>query len=342
MDLSRRSLLSAGLVLGATTLTGLSGPLQGARAARALPADPFRLGVASGDPSPSGFVLWTRLAPHPLAPDGLGGMPYRPTSTSTGRSPTDRRLQHARRGRAAVAHVRRGAHGPRRRGRPQPGLGSTSTGSAPRVTSPGRPHPDRPGVARTAADLCSPSRPAPNYEHGYFTGYRRIAERAPRPGAAPRRLHLRVRPDGLRPTAVVRPHTEGRCAHACGLPAAVRAVQDRPRPPGRARASRRGSGRIDDHEVENNWAGSHPGTAPRAQPASLRRRAAAYRAYYENMPLRRASVPQRDPHPAVPAALVGRPGDVPRARHPPVPRRPGLRRRRTDRLRRAPRDAAAS
>jgi alkaline phosphatase D len=33
---------------------------------------PFTLGVASGDPSPEGFVLWTRLAPKPL--EG-GGMP---------------------------------------------------------------------------------------------------------------------------------------------------------------------------------------------------------------------------------------------------------------------------
>ena len=35
---------------------------------------PFTLGVASGQPSPNGFVLWTRLAPVPLAPDGLGGI----------------------------------------------------------------------------------------------------------------------------------------------------------------------------------------------------------------------------------------------------------------------------
>ena len=35
---------------------------------------PFTLGVASGQPSPKGFVLWTRLAPVPLAPDGLGGV----------------------------------------------------------------------------------------------------------------------------------------------------------------------------------------------------------------------------------------------------------------------------
>src|SRR5215211_556736 len=33
---------------------------------------PFQLGVASGDPSPDGFVIWTRLAPKPL--EG-GGMP---------------------------------------------------------------------------------------------------------------------------------------------------------------------------------------------------------------------------------------------------------------------------
>jgi alkaline phosphatase D len=32
-------------------------------------ADPFTLGVASGDPTSDGFVLWTRLAPYPLDPD---------------------------------------------------------------------------------------------------------------------------------------------------------------------------------------------------------------------------------------------------------------------------------
>jgi alkaline phosphatase D len=38
-----------------------------------LPANPFTLGVASGDPRDDGMVLWTRLAPSPLQPDG--GMP---------------------------------------------------------------------------------------------------------------------------------------------------------------------------------------------------------------------------------------------------------------------------
>src|SRR5256886_11585682 len=37
--------------------------------------DPFRLGVASGDPLPDGVVLWTRLAPDPLAGGGMATAP---------------------------------------------------------------------------------------------------------------------------------------------------------------------------------------------------------------------------------------------------------------------------
>src|SRR5262249_32651136 len=33
--------------------------------------NPFTLGVSSGDPSPDGFVFWTRLAPEPLDGGGL-------------------------------------------------------------------------------------------------------------------------------------------------------------------------------------------------------------------------------------------------------------------------------
>lgn len=39
-----------------------------------LTADPFALGVASGDPLPDGVVLWTRLVIDPLATDGRGGL----------------------------------------------------------------------------------------------------------------------------------------------------------------------------------------------------------------------------------------------------------------------------
>src|SRR5262245_33075807 len=37
---------------------------------------PFSLGVASGDPAPDGFVIWTKIAPKPL--ERSGGMPNKP------------------------------------------------------------------------------------------------------------------------------------------------------------------------------------------------------------------------------------------------------------------------
>lgn len=60
-------------VTAAAAALALSGALPSAGEAAAAPAarlkdDPFKLGVASGDPLPDGVVLWTRLAPDPLAP----------------------------------------------------------------------------------------------------------------------------------------------------------------------------------------------------------------------------------------------------------------------------------
>jgi alkaline phosphatase D len=57
----RRAVLGAMASLAATPILALD---AGARAI----ADPFALGVASGDPDPHGFVLWTRLVGGPLEP----------------------------------------------------------------------------------------------------------------------------------------------------------------------------------------------------------------------------------------------------------------------------------
>src|SRR5688572_28894298 len=58
-DLARLSVLCAGV------------PTAWRVAWRAqLAADPFTLGVASGDPTSTSAVIWTRLAPRPLDPDG--------------------------------------------------------------------------------------------------------------------------------------------------------------------------------------------------------------------------------------------------------------------------------
>lgn len=59
-----------------STLAAL--PALGVRASAAdrsiaFPSNPFSLGIASGDPDEQSVVLWTKLAPHPLQPDG--GMP---------------------------------------------------------------------------------------------------------------------------------------------------------------------------------------------------------------------------------------------------------------------------
>src|SRR5262245_44665513 len=45
---------------------------------------PFTLGVAAGCPRPTGFVLWTRLAPEPLSadPDRPGGLSGPPIDVS--------------------------------------------------------------------------------------------------------------------------------------------------------------------------------------------------------------------------------------------------------------------
>ena len=55
--------------------TGTTADLPPDLAAVQLAADPFTLGVASGDPDSTSVVLWTRLAPDPLARGGGMGEP---------------------------------------------------------------------------------------------------------------------------------------------------------------------------------------------------------------------------------------------------------------------------
>ena len=69
-------------MVGVGALTGLAAlsqiPLAGSALGAPRPSSgeyPFKLGVASGDPHPNGFVIWTRLVPELFSPDG--GMPTR-------------------------------------------------------------------------------------------------------------------------------------------------------------------------------------------------------------------------------------------------------------------------
>jgi alkaline phosphatase D len=67
--LNRRRMMQA-WALGAAA-SAMTTPWKGRAFAQTprFSADPFTLGVASGDPNADGFVLWTRLAPSPLDPD---------------------------------------------------------------------------------------------------------------------------------------------------------------------------------------------------------------------------------------------------------------------------------
>jgi len=77
--IDRRGFLKTSGKSALATMIGLSIPSimvkpENVDAAPTFTDYPFTLGVASGDPLPDSIVLWTRLAPNPLAEDGNGGM----------------------------------------------------------------------------------------------------------------------------------------------------------------------------------------------------------------------------------------------------------------------------
>ncbi|HAQ36853.1 MAG TPA: alkaline phosphatase, partial [Alphaproteobacteria bacterium] len=79
LPISRRLALKSAFAAAAA---GFLQPWRGTAMAQTgpMPGDPFSLGVASGDPTPDGFVLWTRLAPLPLEP--LGGLGEQPVAVT--------------------------------------------------------------------------------------------------------------------------------------------------------------------------------------------------------------------------------------------------------------------
>ena len=86
------------------TLLGLSSPLAAPMASGArFFADPFSLGIASGDVTDSSAVLWTRLAPEPLEADG--GMEPRSIPVHWELSPDPKMSRVIRRGEVIASPV---------------------------------------------------------------------------------------------------------------------------------------------------------------------------------------------------------------------------------------------
>lgn len=141
---------------------------EGWRSAQPL----FTLGVASGEPRPASVVLWTRLAPSPLEPDG--GMPPRPVAVTWEVALDEQFKQVVRQGtvwtdqqRAHSVHVL-ADHLPSHQrlyyrftaGGQRSPVGRTRT--APNVA-------DRPDRLRLALTSCQ------HYEMGHFSVHREIA-----------------------------------------------------------------------------------------------------------------------------------------------------------------------
>jgi alkaline phosphatase D len=286
-DIDRRTFVklsgagAAALVFGAGPFT------EKAIAQPGFPDYPFKLGVASGEPLPDGVVLWTRLAPDPL---NGGGMPDKKVPVQWQVAKDERFSQVVREGStfarpelAHSVHVEVGGLQPAaeyyyrfRAGSELSPVGRTKTA---------------PAFGASVAQMRFAFASCQMYEHGYWTAYRRMSEEdldlvvhlgdyiyehGPNQYVAPGgnvRTHSGPEVwsifDYRNRHAQYRTDEDLQAAHAA-FPWVVT---------------------WDDHEVDNNYADEIPERNQSVE-AFIRRRSAAYQAYYEHMPLRRASVPQ--------------------------------------------------
>jgi alkaline phosphatase D len=265
-------LASTGIGLGACT-TAPSGRFRD---------DPFALGVASGDPWPDGFVLWTRLMPHPAAENHAGSLPKKAVPVRWQVS-LDRNMSRIVAHGVAEAHAEdahsihvevsglRSAHTYYYRffaGGAASDIGRTRTAPAPDAD-----------ITRLRFD-----------EAGLYTAYGHMAEEDldfvlhlgdyiyEGPDSGHRRpWNIRSHPDYTCKTldqyrrryALYKAEPELRAAHAAFPFMTI----------------------FDDHEIANNWTGDRiPNGASGQQ--FLARRQAAFKAYWEHLPLRQASKPK--------------------------------------------------
>jgi alkaline phosphatase D len=284
--LSRRELLArGGQLLGLAFLATTPGCVASAFRRAAIPrwaGNPFTLGVASGDPTPDGVVLWTRLAPDPLDGGGLGPDPV-PVQWELATDPQFARV--VQRGDAlAVAELAHSVHvevdglQPARDYWYRFTAGDARTEVARTRTAPAA------GAAvdrmRFAFVSCQ------NYQQGYYTAYRHLADEE-----IDLVVHLG---DYIYESGVLADAPRKHEGPEVATLEAYRNRYARYKTDADLQAAHRTAPFVvtwDDHEVANNYAGEHDarGTDPAV---FLRRRAAAYQAYYEHMPLRRAFMPK--------------------------------------------------
>lgn len=245
-------------------------------------AYPFSLGVASGDPLSDSVVLWTRLAPDPL---NGGGMPSVnvPIQWQIATDPDMRRVvqQETAIATPELAHsVRVVVNGL------QPGQWYWYQFKVGDEYSPiGRTR-TAPAANRPVSQLNFAFASCQDWQNGFYPAFRHMAEEdldfvvhlgdyiyeygpdpnAPRQHNGPETVSLT---DYRNRYALYRTDVNLQAAHAA-FPWIVT---------------------WDDHEVDNNYADAIP-EDDQSRRAFLQRRAAAYQAYYEHMPLRESSSPR--------------------------------------------------
>ena len=277
--ISRRTFVIAG---GSLTLAA-SLPRLRAKTRTRFDRDPFALGIASGSPTPTGVVLWTRIAPDPLAP--LGGVTQATLAVRWEVANDEAMRDIVQRG-SVSASVDAGFSVHVEVNGLEPGRGYFYRFLAGDATSPvGRTRTAPPLDAaverlRFAVACCQ------HYEHGYFGAYNHIVADDPdlvvflgdyiyggkTRGDDAVRHHAGPPPKTLADYraryALYRTDPDLQAAHAC-CPWILT---------------------WDDHEVSNNYAGDW---SPRGESGEqfLRRRTAAYQAFYEHMPLPHVSAP---------------------------------------------------
>lgn len=277
MPITRRDFLrcTAGLAAAAVPIASFPAQLR-------FDADPFRLGIASGYPTPESVVLWTRLAPEPAAG---GGMPARPVSVGwevasdavfrnivrTGRETAAPQWAHSVH--VEVTGLEPGRHYYYRfhAGGAVSPVGRTRTAPAAGEAV------DR---LRFAFASCQ------QYEQGWYVAYRHMAAED-----LDLVIHLG---DYIYESSWGRNHVR---KHDAGEPILLDEYRNRyalyKGDPDlqRAHAACPWIVTWDDHEVRNDYANDR--SQDREPPSLfLMRRAAAYRAYYEHMPLPKRMQPK--------------------------------------------------
>jgi alkaline phosphatase D len=284
--LDRRTLLEG----SGSCLTLLSRPAY-VRAQAQFKADPFSLGVASGDPASDGFVIWTRLAPQPLL--GRGGMSVLPVEVGWEIADDPGMKQVVRSG-TAIARMEVGHSVHVEVDGLEPGRDYFYRFRAGGAESPIGRSRTLPAPGSEIAQLRFGVAGCQQWEGGFYTAWRRMAEAnfdfvfhygdyiyeyraftADRNNRPPPRAMPQDFPtcynliDYRRRYALYKSDPDLQAAHAsCPFLSS-----------------------FDDHEVTDNWAGeSDPANTPAE--AFLFRRAAAFQAWYEHMPVRRALIPR--------------------------------------------------